>query len=175
MTLDILEKKEKVSGTFKDSPICPTSCYWELEANVFLLTSDSSVVTTQESLSTLSITQPPTCSQTPSTQYKQPLHWPIWESSDQKWENNWEPKFSKTTIISEENLKRKAEKFSEIHAQFSPSILETKSSQDSSPDLWWTWVFFFLNLGVHVNGIEYPVVKMGQARLRVSLMPQHTK
>jgi glycine C-acetyltransferase len=29
-------------------------------------------------------------------------------------------------------------------------------------------------LGVHVNGIEYPVVKIGQARLRVSLMPQHT-
>jgi glycine C-acetyltransferase len=27
---------------------------------------------------------------------------------------------------------------------------------------------------VHVNGIEYPVVKIGQARLRVSLMPQHT-
>ena len=31
------------------------------------------------------------------------------------------------------------------------------------------------NLGVHVNGIEYPVVKIGQARLRVNLMPQHTK
>ena len=30
-------------------------------------------------------------------------------------------------------------------------------------------------LGVHVNGIEYPVVKPGQARLRVNLMPQHTK
>ena len=29
--------------------------------------------------------------------------------------------------------------------------------------------------GVHVNGIEYPVVKIGQARLRVNLMPQHTK
>ena len=26
-----------------------------------------------------------------------------------------------------------------------------------------------------MNGIEYPVVKIGQARLRVSLMPQHTK
>lgn len=32
-----------------------------------------------------------------------------------------------------------------------------------------------MDLGVHVNGIEYPVVKIGQARLRVSLMPQHTK
>jgi glycine C-acetyltransferase len=32
-----------------------------------------------------------------------------------------------------------------------------------------------MDLGVHVNGIEYPVVKMGQARLRVNLMPQHTK
>ncbi len=31
-----------------------------------------------------------------------------------------------------------------------------------------------MDLGVHVNGIEYPVVKIGQARLRVSLMPQHT-
>jgi len=29
--------------------------------------------------------------------------------------------------------------------------------------------------GVHVNGIEYPVVKIGQARLRVCLFPQHTK
>ena len=29
--------------------------------------------------------------------------------------------------------------------------------------------------GIHVNGIEYPVVKIGQARLRVNLMPQHTK
>lgn len=29
--------------------------------------------------------------------------------------------------------------------------------------------------GVHVNGIEYPVVKVGQARLRVNLMPQHTQ
>jgi len=29
--------------------------------------------------------------------------------------------------------------------------------------------------GVHVNGIEYPVVKIGQARLRVCLLPQHTK
>jgi len=28
---------------------------------------------------------------------------------------------------------------------------------------------------VHVNGIEFPVVKMGQARLRVNLMPQHTR
>ncbi len=32
-----------------------------------------------------------------------------------------------------------------------------------------------MDLGVHVNGIEFPVVKMGQARLRVSLLPQHTK
>lgn len=31
-----------------------------------------------------------------------------------------------------------------------------------------------MDLGVHVNGIEYPVVKIGQARLRVNLMPQHT-
>lgn len=29
--------------------------------------------------------------------------------------------------------------------------------------------------GVHVNGIEFPVVKVGQARLRVNLMPQHTR
>lgn len=34
---------------------------------------------------------------------------------------------------------------------------------------------FLIILGVHVNGIEYPVVKIGQARLRVSVMPQHTK
>jgi len=32
-----------------------------------------------------------------------------------------------------------------------------------------------MDLGVHVNGIEYPVVKIGQARLRVGLIPQHTK
>ena len=32
-----------------------------------------------------------------------------------------------------------------------------------------------MDLGVHVNGIEFPVVKMGQARLRVNLMPTHTK
>ena len=32
-----------------------------------------------------------------------------------------------------------------------------------------------MDMGVHVNGIEFPVVKMGQARLRVSLLPQHTK
>ena len=32
-----------------------------------------------------------------------------------------------------------------------------------------------MDQGVHVNGIEFPVVKMGQARLRVNLMPQHTK
>jgi glycine C-acetyltransferase len=32
-----------------------------------------------------------------------------------------------------------------------------------------------MDRGVHVNGIEYPVVKIGQARLRVSLFPQHTK
>lgn len=32
-----------------------------------------------------------------------------------------------------------------------------------------------MDMGVHVNGIEYPVVKIGQARLRVGLMPQHTK
>lgn len=29
--------------------------------------------------------------------------------------------------------------------------------------------------GIHVNGIEFPVVTLGQARLRVNLMPQHTK
>ena len=29
--------------------------------------------------------------------------------------------------------------------------------------------------GIHVNGIEWPVVKLGYARLRVNLMPQHTK
>lgn len=29
--------------------------------------------------------------------------------------------------------------------------------------------------GIHVNGIEYPVVALGQARLRLNLMPQHTK
>lgn len=34
---------------------------------------------------------------------------------------------------------------------------------------------FCITVGVHVNGIEFPVVKIGQARLRVSLMPQHTK
>ena len=32
-----------------------------------------------------------------------------------------------------------------------------------------------MDMGVHVNGIEFPVVKMGQARLRVNLMPTHTK
>ena len=32
-----------------------------------------------------------------------------------------------------------------------------------------------MDMGVHVNGIEFPVVKMNQARLRVNLMPQHTK
>ena len=32
-----------------------------------------------------------------------------------------------------------------------------------------------MDMGVHVNGIEYPVVKIGQARLRVNLMPQHTR
>ena len=32
-----------------------------------------------------------------------------------------------------------------------------------------------MDKGVHVNGIEYPVVAIGQARLRVSLLPQHTK
>ena len=32
-----------------------------------------------------------------------------------------------------------------------------------------------MDKGVHVNGIEYPVVKIGQARLRVCLLPQHTK
>ena len=32
-----------------------------------------------------------------------------------------------------------------------------------------------MDMGVHVNGIEFPVVKIGQARLRVSIMPQHTK
>lgn len=32
-----------------------------------------------------------------------------------------------------------------------------------------------MDTGVHVNGIEYPVVKIGQARLRVNLMPQHTR
>ena len=31
------------------------------------------------------------------------------------------------------------------------------------------------HLGIHVNGIEFPVVKVGEARLRVNLMPQHTK
>lgn len=31
-----------------------------------------------------------------------------------------------------------------------------------------------MDMGIHVNGIEYPVVKVGQARLRVNLMPQHT-
>lgn len=30
-------------------------------------------------------------------------------------------------------------------------------------------------IDVHVNGIEFPVVKTGQARLRVNLMPQHTR
>ncbi len=29
--------------------------------------------------------------------------------------------------------------------------------------------------GIHVNGMQFPVVKMGAARLRVNLMPQHTK
>jgi glycine C-acetyltransferase len=33
----------------------------------------------------------------------------------------------------------------------------------------------WLSLGIHVNGIEFPVVSIGQARLRVNLMPQHTK
>lgn len=130
MTLAILEKKERASGMFKDSPICPMYYYWELEANVFLLILGLLVVMIPESLSTLSITQLPICSPMPSTQSKQPLHWPTWESSDQKWEGNWEPKSSKTTITSEESLKRKVEKFLAIHAQFFPSTLETKSSQD---------------------------------------------
>jgi glycine C-acetyltransferase len=29
--------------------------------------------------------------------------------------------------------------------------------------------------GIHVNSIEYPVVKIGQSRLRICLFPQHTK
>jgi glycine C-acetyltransferase len=29
--------------------------------------------------------------------------------------------------------------------------------------------------GIHVNGIEFPVVSIGKARLRVNLMPQHTQ
>ncbi len=29
--------------------------------------------------------------------------------------------------------------------------------------------------GVHNNGIEFPVVKIGQARIRANLMPQHDK
>jgi glycine C-acetyltransferase len=33
----------------------------------------------------------------------------------------------------------------------------------------------WINIGIHVNGIEFPVVSIGQARLRVNLMPQHTK
>ena len=32
-----------------------------------------------------------------------------------------------------------------------------------------------MDMGVHVNGMEFPVVKLGQARLRVNLMPTHTK
>ena len=32
-----------------------------------------------------------------------------------------------------------------------------------------------MDLGVIVNSIEFPVVRVGQARLRVGLMPQHTK
>ncbi|CAD8074028.1 unnamed protein product [Paramecium sonneborni] len=32
-----------------------------------------------------------------------------------------------------------------------------------------------LDEGIHCNGIEYPIVKMGQARLRVNLQPQHSK
>lgn len=31
-----------------------------------------------------------------------------------------------------------------------------------------------MNNGVHVNGIEYPVVAENEARLRLNLMPQHT-
>lgn len=31
-----------------------------------------------------------------------------------------------------------------------------------------------IKAGIHVNGIEFPVVSIGQARLRVNLMPQHT-
>jgi len=29
--------------------------------------------------------------------------------------------------------------------------------------------------GVHVNGIEYPVVGSGKARLRLNIMPQHNE
>ncbi len=29
--------------------------------------------------------------------------------------------------------------------------------------------------GVHVNCVEFPIVKMGEARIRANLMPQHTK
>jgi len=29
--------------------------------------------------------------------------------------------------------------------------------------------------GIHVNGIEFPIVKKGESRLRVNLMPQHDK
>lgn len=32
-----------------------------------------------------------------------------------------------------------------------------------------------MDYGVHVNGIEYPVVGMNEARLRLNLMPQHTQ
>lgn len=32
-----------------------------------------------------------------------------------------------------------------------------------------------MDYGVHVNGIEWPVVPMRGARLRVTMMPQHTK
>ena len=129
----------------------------------------------QESLSTLSIIQLHTCSQTPLIPFKLPLHWPTWEFSDQKWEDNSDQKFFKTIITSEENLKRMVERFLVTLVLFYQFISVMKLFQDLFQDLWWIWVFFLINLGVHVNGIEYPVVKIGQARLRVSIMPQHTK
>jgi glycine C-acetyltransferase len=32
-----------------------------------------------------------------------------------------------------------------------------------------------MDSGIHVNSVEYPVVKIGQSRIRICLFPQHTK
>lgn len=60
--------------------------------------------------------------------------------------------------------------------RYPPSLYRERSSQQASlKDHDGFRYVFVLFLGVHVNGIEFPVVKLGQARLRVSIMPQHTK
>lgn len=115
-------KQEKVSGKSRAWRIDQTSFYWVQEASAWVQTLDSSAVKIRRLLSISSTTRHLTCSPTPSTLFRQPRLWLTWEFWGLKQADSSEPKFLRTTITWEENLKRTEEKCSVTPAPFFPFL-----------------------------------------------------